>query len=965
MSYPQPTDPSQVPILEPIRFFISYHREDNELGFPDAVTKAYEQIRVQLLANADRPVDGHMARRAITGFMDVRPECQSGGDDWRQLVDTRAAEANIFLPFVTQEFLHAPECQRELDLFRKTHDDSQGIVIPLLMMRENLFRKEAEKSPLASYLASKTYRKGDAYPRADLNAVWHAGGINTPLWNQTITFVVDDILQFCDIIQPSDRIEKPFTPTKLDAPVPPIRFHTGRLTTDDFIVRREEMAIIRRSWDTQPAPTGIALCGPAGSGKTQLALCLMHEAVADNKTDIIAWLDGSTSDTLRTDLTDLAISLGLMRADEHLHAAQASERVLNFLAETSQTWAIFIDNADESFDTLVDLNLLPLARDSHRTTIITTRRRSPIVGSQGRIIVEIGPFEDSEAVTYIKSRLPNQPDTVIEDLNNRLSRLPLDLDAATSYITAHGIPPKKYLAMVERGAAPTAPAASAAINEPMRPTRVLAQTLTASDGITTPQQLSCSALIAAVMNQSGAPASLWNTRAVMNFVYGETKENITQSDAKSIVGMAPCLQSLSRLSLVCLATQDDIQIVRMHPQVAETLRIQAGQARLADAINAVATGLFQMFADAPHDRASEELIASNVLHLASRNLAIKRLRRNLLEAAGESATRLIAVGSLNLAASMLNEIIRMTTTFNIDNLPQVFALKRVLAQTQGDGFQAMKAVELLSALLDQARSVMGNDALETIQIQTMLGRYLGESGHPTQAINLLKQAVRIQSNGSLTHNAEVLTTRSELVWWLGELKGPVEAIAGYRNILEVRRSLLGVKHPETLKTEHNLAFWLGRNSEFAESITLFQQNLEYRTAILGPHNIDTYFTRSNLAWTLGQAGLIGEAADAYRLLLPNVQMTLGESHPYVFRVQGNLGVMLFQAGRLDEATLFLRLAFNSRLQALGFDSPYTLRTAGWLVRCLAANGKENESVALAEKIREIEQASSTEPLRYQ
>jgi len=845
---------------EAIRFFVSYHRDDNKYAFPGAVAAAYDQIRFQLTAYVDQPVEG---------FMDVRPECQSGGDDWKSLVDTRIGEAAVFLPFVTKGFLHSDECTRELDLFRKLHVPPDGTVIPLFLVPDRFIRNETRRPDLASFLLGKTYR--------DLSAVWHDGGINTPAWNRAITVVVDDILRWYDAFQRTGQMETGSSSTKPIGSMTRVHLHTHRLPVDDFSPREQKVDEIHRVWDARPVPTGIVLRGPIGSGKTQLALWLMHQAVADEKISIIAWLDGSTFDTLRMDLADLAIRLGLMRSDEHLHTDQASKRVLNFLAETSQAWMLFVDNADESFDELASQNLFPQAHDPNHRVIITTRSQSSMVVGQGRVVVEIEYLSVAESLAYLKSRLPDQS----------------------------------------------------------------------------------VALLAAVLGQIGHPAFLWDTKVVRDYISGNNSFSVIASGTEA----SSCLLSLSHAGLVSIANQDGIQIVRMHPLLAEGYMRQASSDDIAKAVSTVVHGLSQGFVDPPRDRRLEEIIAANILHVAVNYCELPQLKQDLLEAVCVSATRLIDMGALDGAASMLNETIRAVNSQNTVDTAQTFALKRVLAQTQGEGFQPQQAARSLGLLLPLARSQMGADAMETVNIQVQLGHYLGESEHASQAEEILTQVVDTLSATVSANSFEVLIARSELAWWQGETHGPVDAIVGFRDILNARQKLLGTVHPDTLKSEHNLAFWLGVNEDFEESIALFRRNSQHRIEVLGPYNIDTYVTRSNLAWTLGRASKDKEAVSIYQALLPDVQANLGETHPFFFRVQNNLGATLFRAGRLDEATLMLRLAFNSRLLQLGFNSPYTLRTANWLAQCLAANGRTEESDALIDRIREVGSARHVEALR--
>ena len=92
----------------------------------------------------------------------------------------------------------------------------------------------------------------------------------------------------------------------------------------------------------------IAIVGPTGSGKTQLARVITNELISNNTDEwaMIAWLDARSPQLLRKQLTDLGSCLGLVNTNTTDHD-QSALRLLAMIPNILNGRALFIfDNAD-------------------------------------------------------------------------------------------------------------------------------------------------------------------------------------------------------------------------------------------------------------------------------------------------------------------------------------------------------------------------------------------------------------------------------------------------------------------------------------------------------------------------------------------------------------------------------------------------------------------------------------------
>lgn len=171
--------------------------------------------------------------------------------------------------------------------------------------------------------------------------------------------------------------------------------------------------------------------GLGGVGMTQLAAELARRLWDSEDIDLLVWTRADDRDHVLKSYQEAA---GAVEADDFL----------SWLATTHQRWLIVLDD-------LIDPQHLsglwpPISR--HGRVVVTTRAWRPSPGDMdgqyqavGRI--EVGPFTDDEAVTYLRASLDCAEEEA-EELARMLSFQPVALAEAASYIRAKGLDCAQY-----------------------------------------------------------------------------------------------------------------------------------------------------------------------------------------------------------------------------------------------------------------------------------------------------------------------------------------------------------------------------------------------------------------------------------------------------------------------------------------------------------------------------------------
>ena len=211
----------------------------------------------------------------------------------------------------------------------------------------------------------------------------------------------------------------------------------------NFTGRGAELSALAAALASGSTVTVQSLRGMGGVGKTHLATEFAYAHAGDY--DLVYWIAAEEPATIPDQFTALAELLGLDPvADPEVVRAQVHDRLRGVPG-----WLLVFDNADAVDDIRAWLPGGPLPPGIPGHVIVTTRRGG--FGALGRVM-ELDVIDLPSAVTLLRTRVPDLPEDVAEEIATELGRLPLALEQAAAYLDRSAMPPGDYLSLLRQRA---------------------------------------------------------------------------------------------------------------------------------------------------------------------------------------------------------------------------------------------------------------------------------------------------------------------------------------------------------------------------------------------------------------------------------------------------------------------------------------------------------------------------------
>lgn len=213
---------------------------------------------------------------------------------------------------------------------------------------------------------------------------------------------------------------------------------------------------------------------------------------------------------------------------------------------------------------------------------------------------------------------------------------------------------------------------------------------------------------------------------------------------------------------------------------------------------------------------------------------------------------------------------------------------------------------------------LGPDHLKTAESHNYLGTVLHACGHFAAALDRYTQAFMIRRSALGSAHPLVAQCHNNLGLLLHMMGRLAEADQHYQVALAIREATLPARHPRLAITLNNLGYLLRAQARYAEAEVLLRRALAIREYAYGPEN--TY-----CAVTLSHLGRIAQIRGDYlaaRALLERAMgirdQELGAEHADSANNQINLGKLAYDEGDLDAAEALVRagLAIHERIWAM-------------------------------------------------
>jgi len=266
------------------------------------------------------------------------------------------------------------------------------------------------------------------------------------------------------------------------------------------------------------------------------------------------------------------------------------------------------------------------------------------------------------------------------------------------------------------------------------------------------------------------------------------------------------------------------------------------------------------------------------------------------------------LGKFDQADSLLHSALdRRKALFGPDSIEVAESLV-ALGQLRADQARLQEAEQLIRQGMEMDERHLPRNHSSVIKATLALGKVLGQRGDYAQAIQLLGEAVRLQSEPG-TASADLANSLSALA--------DTQCSAGHyelcdplhRRALEMHRQLYGPRHPLVAEDLASLGAVQTDLGYYDKAEQFYRQALDITESYYGKDHPKTAARLTGLGEALGYEKKYDEADAALQQALAVQEHVYGPVHPAVAEALNELGNVASMRDHLDEAEArFLRAA---------------------------------------------------------
>lgn len=707
----------------------------------------------------------------------------------------------------------------------------------------------------------------------------------------------------------------------------------------NFTGRVAELETLRANliFKGRPTPPAQVILGMGGVGKTEIATEYIH--AHRDKYDIVWWIRAEHHDRVR----DALVRLG-ERLELRLVTSGGRDRAIAAVLEALESgirpnWLLVYDNVAEPLDLQRYLPTCPPG--GH---VIVTSRLQTWPGYIEADSIEVRPFSEEEAVSFLRRRVPvlGAEQTLREKEHERrhhearrlattLGHLPIAIEHAAAYLSETGESVEDYLRQFDQNAHRLLSEQLPELPESVSHTWAMSTALLTSDAqhlfnlcaFFSPEPIAGELLL------ENAPA-VSDPPGLREFLSSSPRFRAAASQ-------------MHRLSLVKVdGARDQIQ---MHRVVQAVTRGQLQQHRLDTflAYQAAVDTLLAASNPGNPDQASNDAVYDLSLqhlesdrrfldtgHPALRRLIIDQVRRLHLRGSHAESTR-FGQDALEVWREKLGP----------EHLEVLTIAVEVAIAMRSDA-HAANARDLILTTLRVLRERYDENHEVTLLCENTYGADLRSRGQRAEALELdLSLLPRFEQVFGPDHH-RTLYVRNNIAADYRRLGRHQDALDEDRKTLRDRRRILGADDPITLTSLDAVARDLRDLGYYQESLDNARKVVEGFAARRGPENLDWLNARKSFAAALRKAGYHWDALQESEDVVQRYRDYLGLDHTYTLRAAVNLINDRRAVGELGQAEELGREVLD-RCQAVGSPTDLAYATLVSLASVLRAAGEPEEA----------------------
>ncbi len=715
----------------------------------------------------------------------------------------------------------------------------------------------------------------------------------------------------------------------------------------NFTGRVTELETLRANliFRGRPTPPAQVISGMGGVGKTEIATEYIH--VHRDKYDIVWWIRAEHHDRIR----DALVRLG-ERLELRLATSGGRDRAIAAVLEALEsgvrpTWLLVYDNVAEPLDLQRYLPACPPG--GH---VIITSRLKTWPGYIEADSIEVSPFTEEEAVSFLRRRVPAlAADRTLREkederrnheagrLATALGHLPIAIEHAAAYLTETGQSVGDYLSEFDQNA-------HRLLSEqlPELPEAV-SHTWTMSTALLTPDAEHLFNLCAFFSPEPIAGELLLENAHAVSDPPG-LREFLSSSPR-----FRAAASQMHRLSLVKLdGARDQIQMHRVVQVVTRGQLRQQHDSFLA--YRAAADTLLAESNPGNPDRAANDAVYDlSLQHLESDHSFVRTGNPALRRLIIDQVRRLHLRGSHAEATRFGQEALQVWREQLGPEDLEVLTMAVEVAIAMRSDAHAADARDLILSTLRVLREHYGENHEVTLLCANTYGADLRSRGQLAEALDLdLSLLPRFERVFGPDHH-RTLNVRNNIAADYRRLGRHADALDEDRKTLRDRRRIFGPDDPITLTSLDAVARDLRDLGHYQESLDTARKVVEGFAVRRGPENLDWLNARKSFAAALRKAGYHWDALQESEDVVQRYRGYLGLDHTYTLRAAVNLINDRRAVGELARAEELGREILD-RCQAVGSPTDLAYATLVSLASVLRAAGEPEEALRYDRQARD-------------
>jgi tetratricopeptide (TPR) repeat protein len=688
---------------------------------------------------------------------------------------------------------------------------------------------------------------------------------------------------------------------------------------------REQLTVSGRE-----AARPVALQGPGGVGKTQVAVEYAHRFMADY--DVVWRVSAEQRDLVNPALAELAGHLGLRVGDSITDNVQAVREALR-RGSPSPRWLLIFDNADDPD------GLTPFFPGGPGHILVTSRNPG---WSRAADPVEIDVFTRAESREYLQRRVPSLSSEDAGIVAEVLGDLPLAIEHASAWLAETAMPAAGYVARLNDQFS-----AAESVSEPLGYPPSVAATLRLSFDRLRERSPAAARVLELCAYFAPDPISL-------SLLYGDEMSSALLRFDPMLRGrniMGKLIRDIERYSLAKIDRGSNS--IQVHRLIQAGIRAQmAPQQYREDAMHEVHQVLVgarprQGSTDAAENWARYDLIWPHLGPSEAYRCDSADTRQLLIDMVRYLWKRGEFKAALEVGERLEEQWTGTAGAHDRQTLYLRFHIANVL-RSQGR-FQA--AHDLDTEVFIAQQEVLGRDDPNTLQTAGSLGGDLRALGCFRDALDLDERTYGQLRDMLGADHPSALSAANNLAIDLRLVGDCFRARDIDLDTLSQRERVLGPDHPYTLHSASMLGRDLRDAGDYAWSIELLSEtHRRYRT-VLGEDYVDTLRTAKNLAVSLRKMGHYDEAYELTKDASDRCARDYGLNHPEALACRLNLACDLSARREKAAAHTLARKVWLAYQAALGVKHPFTLAAASNIATYLRGSGAVQDALALAKRTR--------------